>query len=213
VARDVNAPKRTRREKAAATRVRVIEAASVVFAEAGFTGARMGDIAERAGVAVQTVYFVFHTKAELLQACFDHAVLGPDRLPPDAQEFFGEIRGARSGRAALAAFARGNTKILSRVAAIDEVAKAAPHEPDAAAVVARSEKLRRQGYGEVVATLADRFGLRDGVDVESGTDLLLMYGSSGPYLALTRYGWTEQRYLDWLTDTLARELLARPGRR
>jgi AcrR family transcriptional regulator len=211
--RDVNAPKRTRRERAAATRIRVIEAASEVFAESGFTGARMVDIAEQAGVAVQTVYFVFHTKAELLQACFDHAVLGPEQLPPEAQGFFGEIRSARSGRAGLAAFVRGNTEILSRVARIDEVAKAAPHEPDATAVVTRSEKLRRQGYGEVVASLAERFGLRSGVDVESGTDLLLMYGSSATYLSLIRYGWSEQRYIDWLADTLARELLARPGRK
>jgi AcrR family transcriptional regulator len=210
---DVNVPKRTRRERAAATRVRVIEAASEVFAESGFTGARMVDIAERAGVAVQTVYFVFHTKAELLQACFDHAVLGPEQLPPEAQGFFGETRSARSGRAGLAAFVRGNTEILSRVARIDEVAKAAPHEPDATAVVARSEKLRRQGYREVVASLAERFGLRSGVDVESGTDLLLMYGSSATYLSLIRYGWSEQRYVDWLADTLARELLARPGRK
>ena len=32
--------------------------------------ARMTDIAAEAGVAVQTVYFTFHTKAELLQACY-----------------------------------------------------------------------------------------------------------------------------------------------
>ena len=140
----VNPPKLTRREKAAATRERIITAASVVFAEAGYVGARMTDIATRAGVAVQTVYFVFHTKAELLKACFDHAVLGPERLPPPQQPFWTEMAAARSGRAALAAFVRGNTAILARVAAIDEVAKAAPHEPDAAAVVARSERLRRR---------------------------------------------------------------------
>ena len=58
----------TRREKALATRERIVRAAIDVFAEAGFVGARMNDIAARAEVAVQTVYFVFHTKAELLSA-------------------------------------------------------------------------------------------------------------------------------------------------
>lgn len=208
----VNPRKPTRRERAAATRERIVRAATEEFAEAGYVGARMADIAARAGVAVQTVYFTFHTKPELLTACYDHAVLGPERLPPPKQAFWGEMAGGRSGRAAVAAFGRGNTEILSRVAAIDEVARAAPHEPEAAEVVAYHEALRSQGYAEVVAILAERFGLREGVDQETGTDLLLMFGSSATYLALRRYGWTEERFISWLTDTLAKQLLARPGR-
>jgi AcrR family transcriptional regulator len=208
----VKPPKPTRRERAAATRLRIIEAASEVFAGAGYVGARMTDIADRAGVAVQTVYFTFHTKAELLTACFDHAVLGPERLPPSQQTFWSEMTNARSGRAAIAAFVRGNTAILARVAAIDEVAKAAQHEPDAAAVVARSEQLRREGYRDAVAILAERFGLRDAVNVETATDLSLMFGSSATYLTLRRYGWTDDQFMAWSTDTLAKQLLARPGR-
>ena len=209
----VNTPKRTRREQAAATRERMIRAAIEVFTEAGYVGARMSDIAARAGVAVQTVYFTFHTKGELLQACFDHAVLGPDRLPPEEQTFYTELLAARSGRAALNRFVAGNTAILERSAAIKEVAESAGHEPDAAEVVDSSERLRREGLAKIVALLADRFGLRDGLDVGAGTDLLLMLSSSSTYLTLRRYGWSEEAYTDWLTDTLARQLLARPGRR
>ena len=208
----VNRPKLTRREKAAVTRERMIAGASEAFAEAGYGGARMTDIATRAGVAVQTVYFTFHTKAELLKACFDRAVLGPERLPPPQQAFWTEMAAARSGRAAIAAFVRGNTAILARVAAIDEVAKAAPHEPDAAAVVARNEQLRRDGYRDAVTLLAERFGLHDGLDLDRATDLLLLYGSSATYLTLRRYGWSDDCFAAWSTDTLAKQLLARPGR-
>lgn len=208
----VNAPRRTRREQAAATRDRMVLAATAVFAEQGYVGARMVDIAARAGVAVQTVYFTFHTKGELLQACFNHAVLGPDGLPPPRQAFWAEMESARSGRAALAAFVRGNTAILTRAATIDEVAKAASHEPEAAEVVASSERLRREGYGQVAASLAERFGLRAGLGLDEATDLLLMFGSSATYLNLQRYGWSDERFREWLTDTLARTLLARPGR-
>ncbi|WP_327633430.1 TetR/AcrR family transcriptional regulator [Kribbella sp. NBC_00482] len=203
----VKTPKRTRREQAAATRVRMINAAIEVFAEAGYVGTRMTDIAARAGVAVQTVYFVFHTKAELLQACFDHAVLGPDRLPPLQQAFFAEMSAAQSGRAALAAFVRGNTAILTRVAVIKEVAESASHEPDAVAVVERSEELRRDGLGQVVDQIAGRWGLRPGLDAADATDLMLMLSTSGPFLELRRYGWSDTKYADWLTDALARELL------
>jgi AcrR family transcriptional regulator len=208
----VKHPKPTRREQAAATRERIITAAIKTFSDAGYVGARMTDIAANAGVAVQTVYFVFHTKPELLKDCFDYAVLGPERLPPPQQAFWAEMVVARSGRAAIAAFVRGNTEILNRVAVIDEVAKAARHEPDAAEIVTHSETLRRQGYADVVTHLASRFGLREGLDVQSGTDLLLMFGSSGPYLTLRRYGWSEARFVAWSVDTLARQLLARPGR-
>jgi AcrR family transcriptional regulator len=213
VAEAVNPPKRTRREQAAATRERMIRAAIEVFSEAGYMGARMGVIATRAGVAVQTVYFTFHTKAELLQACFEHAVLGPERLPPMEQPFFADLVAARSGRAALAAFVDGNTAILARAAVIKEVAESAPHEPDAAAVVADSERLRREGLGQIVAMIADRWGLRAELNVEDATDLLLMLSSSATYLTMRRYGWSDEKYAAWLTDTLARQLLARPGRR
>jgi AcrR family transcriptional regulator len=213
VPKAVNAAKPSRRERAAATKERMIRAATEVFTEAGYTGARMGDIADRAGVAVQTVYFTFHTKSELLQACFDFAVLGPEQLPPTQQQFFADLLAARSGRAALAAFVRGNTAILARSAAIKEVAESAPHEPDAAAVVAHSERLRREGLAQIVDLLADRFGLQADRAVDDATDLILMLSSSATYLTLQRYGWSEQKYVTWLTDTLATQLLARPGRR
>ncbi len=189
----------------------MLRAAIEVFAEEGYA-ARMADIADRAGVAVQTVYFVFHTKPELLQACFDYAVLGPERLVPPEQPLFRGIATARSGRAALRAFVAGNTEIVERVATTDEVARAALHEPEAVAVVAASERLRRDGYRDLLATIAARFPLRDGLDLEEATDVLLMYGGSATYLALARAGWTRERFEDWLTDTLARTLLARPGR-
>ena len=191
----------------------MLRAAIAVFSEAGYVGARMSDIADRAGVAVQTVYFTFHTKAELLQACFDFAVLGPEQLPPVEQPFYGDFLAARSGRAALGAFVRGNTAILGRSAAIKEVAESAPHEPDAAAVVERSERLRREGMTQIIVLLTDRFGLRAGLTGDDATDLLLMLTSSGTYLTLHRYGWSQEKYVEWLIDTLARQLLAHPGRR
>lgn len=213
MAKPVNAQKLTRREQAAATRERILRAGLAELIARGFVGARMADIAGRAGVAVQTVYFTFHTKGELLQACFDLAVLGPDRLAPEGQPFYADVLAARSGWAALAAFARGNTAINERSAAIKEVAEAATHDPDAAAVVAHSEKLRREGYSKIVEFLAERFDLRAGIDISEATDVMLVLGSGGTYLALRRCGWSDDRMADWLADALADQLLPRPGRR
>jgi AcrR family transcriptional regulator len=188
----------------------MLRAAIEVFAEAGYVGARMADIASRAGVAVQTLYFVFHTKPELLQQCFNYAVLGPDRLIPPEQPSMRGVPEARSGHAALRAFVAGNTAILERVATTDEVARAAIHEPEAAAVVEASQQLRRHGYREILTIIAERFPLRPELGLEEATDVLMMFGNSATYLAMIRSGWSRHRFEEWLADTLARTLLDEP---
>ena len=208
----VKTRKPTRRERAAATRERMVLAGVEVFTAAGYAGARMPDVADRAGVAVQTLYYSFGTKLQLFRACMRWAVQGPGDLPPQLQPFWEDIDRARSGRATLAAFVRGNTEILVRAAELDEVQKAATHEPEAAAMAASSERLRRTTQREVVTKLAERFGLRGGLDLETATDLFVMFCGTEVYLTLKRAGWPQDQYVAWLTDTLARQLLARPGR-
>ena len=66
--------KPTRRDRARATRLRITRAAYDLFCERGYTATTMAEIAESAGVAVQTVYFAFHTKSELLSRTYDFAV-------------------------------------------------------------------------------------------------------------------------------------------
>src|SRR5688572_32815829 len=79
----------TRRDRARATRLRITKAAYTLFCERGYAGTTMADIAEAAGVAVQTVYFTFHTKSELLSRAYDFAVLGEgDPVPPEQQDWY-----------------------------------------------------------------------------------------------------------------------------
>jgi AcrR family transcriptional regulator len=52
-------------------RPRLVEAASVVFAEKGYASTRVADIADRAGVGKGTVYEYFSSKEELLFAVFE----------------------------------------------------------------------------------------------------------------------------------------------
>src|SRR6516225_6294752 len=135
MAEEVKGPARppSRRERARATRLRIIRAAHRLFVERGYAGTRMADVAEEAGVAVQSVYFTFHTKVELLQACYELAVLGEDDpRPPPAQPWYAAMLEAADGPAALRRFAEGNSAIAARVALLDDVVRSAAHEPDAA---------------------------------------------------------------------------------
>jgi AcrR family transcriptional regulator len=175
----------------------------------------MADVAEAADVAVQTVYFRFHTKAELLQACYERAVLGEqDPAPPMEQPWFHRFLAATSGRAAVRAFAEGNTTIVARVGQLDDIVRSAIHESDAVEVRTNTEALRRDGYRRIVDNLKDRFGLRPGLEPERATDLLLTYGGAAVWRSLVvDYGWTNDEFAEWLTDTLCSQLLPPPRRR
>jgi AcrR family transcriptional regulator len=56
-----------RREQAAETRRRIIAAANDLFVGQGYGQTTVKQVAERAGVAVETVYAAFRTKAALLR--------------------------------------------------------------------------------------------------------------------------------------------------
>lgn len=61
------------------TRLEILRAADETFAAHGYQGTTMAAIAERSGVAVQTVYFYFHNKPRLLAELIGQAVMGFDR--------------------------------------------------------------------------------------------------------------------------------------
>jgi AcrR family transcriptional regulator len=210
---DVSSNRPSRRDRARATRLRMIRAAQRVFIASGYAGARMIDIAAEAGVAVQTVYFTFHTKAELLQACYELAVLGEDDpRPPPGQPWYAAMLEAGDGPSAIRWFAEGFSAIAARVAVLDDVVRSAAHEPDAVQVRARNEELRREGYARIVAHLAGRFGLRPGLDPVGAVDILLTLGGPATYRALVvDYGWPHDRFVDWLAATLGQQLLVPDG--
>src|SRR2546430_16865587 len=74
-----------RQAQAAATRLRIIDAAHAEFEARGYEGTRIEDVAARAGVAVPTVYKTFTNKRNLLTAAVTTAMTGGPHGPPDRQ--------------------------------------------------------------------------------------------------------------------------------
>ena len=105
-----------RAARARATRRRIAEAALVRFSAHGYAATTMEAIASDAGVAVQTVYFVFHTKAELLIAALTVAGGGPDE-PEEvtAREWLANVAEAPSGPRRLALIIEHGNEIYRRV--------------------------------------------------------------------------------------------------
>ncbi|MEX2272126.1 MAG: TetR/AcrR family transcriptional regulator [Vicinamibacterales bacterium] len=55
-------------------RTAILEAATAIFAERGFFGAQVADIARGAGIAAGTVYLYFRSKDEILTSIFDRTM-------------------------------------------------------------------------------------------------------------------------------------------
>jgi AcrR family transcriptional regulator len=69
--------------KALATRARLVALATEVFANEGYTGASIRDIAERSGVTTGAIYSTFRGKAELLVEAVDAAITEALETLPD----------------------------------------------------------------------------------------------------------------------------------
>jgi AcrR family transcriptional regulator len=66
-----------------ATRDRLLDATVAVFSEKGYEGARVGDIARRAGLTTGAIYAQFKNKADLLREAIERSSAeGMDRLMP-----------------------------------------------------------------------------------------------------------------------------------
>jgi len=200
----------SRRDRARQTRLKIIRSAHEEFLERGYHGATMAAIARRAGVATQTVYFVFHTKAELISAAIDRAVLGEDDpTDPELTDWWVAMLGARTGAEALQHFVRGAGPLYARAAGISEVLRAAARtDPDVHAIWRHHDQLQVEAFRRVIEAVIAKGSLRSGLNPVAATDILLtVYGDSSYLLLTTERGWTHDQAIDWACQTLPALLL------
>ena len=127
-----------RQQQAVNTRAEVLDAALLLFADRGWAGTGMRDVAREAGVSVETVYANFRSKSDLLMAAIAVGVVG-DAEPvalADRPEFLAIGRGGRQARARAAAHLV--TEILQRNGSMIRVLReAAASDPEAARLLRR----------------------------------------------------------------------------
>jgi len=153
----------------------MLDAAIACFTTAGYAGTTMAAIAEQAGVAVQTLYFTFHTKAQLLQETLDRAVLGDGApVPPPQTSWYKAMQEQDAVRPALEHLVGGVTQIMKRVAPLRPVFDAAAAEPGVAELWANVERLRLEGYRAIVELLATKQPLAADHTRDSATDVLFV---------------------------------------
>jgi AcrR family transcriptional regulator len=202
----------SRRQRAKATHWRIVKAAYKLFCGQGYAGTTMAQIAEAAGVAVQTVYFTFHTKSALLSRAYDFAVMGEDEpLAPEQQSWFAATATEPNLRLALRHMVTGVGEITRRVTPLYLAARvAADGDSDTARVMAFHERGRAEGYREVLKLLRAKAQLRKGLSPERATDLLLLFVGMDVYHVLVGdHAWSHEEWVDWTVATLADQIFAR----
>ncbi|HEX5812695.1 MAG TPA: TetR/AcrR family transcriptional regulator [Pseudonocardia sp.] len=203
-----------RTEQTALTRRRILDVAGRLFLERGYLGTTLGAVAETADVSVQTVYNVVGGKAVLLKAVYDVMLAGDDEpIPVSERPEFRAVLDAPTGPECLARYATLGRLLGERTFPLVGVlfAQAAAGDADLAAFVATIEGERATGTRSVAALVARRFGLRDGLDVDSAADVL--WALTAPDLAdrlVVRRGWGWDRFERWLGATMADALIG-PG--
>ena len=200
-----------RRARARATQWRIVKAAFGLFCERGYSGTTMAHIAEAAGVAVQTVYFTFHTKAAVLSRAYDFAVAGEgEPTVPSEQPWYREMVAADDVVESLGQLVAGVGEITRRLTPLYVVASgAAASDPEVAEVVDRHERWRVEGYRAMVEVLRAKSALRPGLTPERANDLLLLYAGMDVYHALVEVaGWPHDEWAAWTRATLADQLFA-----
>lgn len=201
-----------RREQALQTRGAILDAAQELFADRGYTATAMPAIADRAGVAVKTVYLAFGTKAGVLHALWDVRLGGDDQpIPVVDRPWYRQLLQADDPQRLVRTVARQSRQTKDRAGDVMRIVRhAAFADPAIDDLWQRIETEFRTVLHGCAQRLDELGALAIGVDVTAATDILWMLNHPDTwYLLVQRCGWTADRYEQWVGDTLLAQLLAR----
>jgi len=195
---------------AGATRLAIIDAATLLFLERGYGAVSIDDVAAAAEVARATVFNAVGGKAALLRTAYDVAVVGDDEpIPLPERPWARPVREAPDGPTMLDRFAHMVTEGHGRVAGIYEVLRGAATAHDD--VRAHWDEIcagRRTGAENVVKMLAAHGPVRRGLTRATAADVVQLLMDPGHHTHfVTRRGWSPRAFERWLADALRHQLL------
>jgi AcrR family transcriptional regulator len=206
----MSAVKNKRGDRAGETRRRILDAAGALFVEQGYGATKLQEIADRAGVAVQTVYFTFRNKPTVLKELVDVVIAGDDEpVATMDRPWFTAVADATTATSALASLVNGTRATLERVAVITEMLRAAAAtDPEIRNLWPEQRDPRYTVISTAVESVMKKPGARSGIPAGEATDIVYALLSPELFLVLTRdRGWPPARWERWAYDTLASQLV------
>ncbi len=168
----------------------------------------MRDVAREAGVAVETVYANFGSKADLLRAALDVAIVGDNVPRPLAERPEFQALAASDIQQRAAAAASLVCDINVRAHGLEcALLEAAAGDPSLAERLSANDETRRLSVAagiEAVAGRPARDVERDGIWAVTSPEVY--------HLLVLRSAWPLDRYRSWLADTILRLLERQPDK-
>jgi AcrR family transcriptional regulator len=198
-----------RREAAARTRQGILAAALELFTERGYTATSVAAIAERADVALDTIYASVGRKPQLARLLIETAISGSTHaVPPAERDYVRAIQAAPDAQAKIEIYASAMRLIAARLAPVlGMIQQAAGAAPELAALWREISERRAVNMRRFAADLAAVAALR--VDPGEAADIIWATNAPELYqLLVGQRGWTPERYERFLADTWCRLLLA-----
>mgnify|MGYP003701315717 FL=1 len=192
-----------RQQQAEETRRRIIAAARRLFAQRGYTSTSIEAVADDVGVAVRTVYAAFGNKIAILGAICDEWLRDANVITlvsaaVDAHE-------PNQVLALLAQAARQQWESGGDI--LDMTEAAAAVDSEIATLLRGWAGEREMGMGAAVKRISRH--LKPGLGLRRANAVVRALTAPGVYLSLVSdSGWTPQQYQDWLSASLAGQLLA-----
>lgn len=191
-----------------ATRRRIVTAAAELFVSGGYGSTTLEQIADRAGVAVQTVYFHFGNKRTVLKEAVDVAAVGDDE--PVAlleRPWWEQVRAETDPRRVITRYLVESRAIYERIGPIMAVVRdAAVTDPAMAEQWRTNEGQRAVAFRQLAELLDERGALR--LPLDEAVDVLCALLGPELYQVLTaRRGWTPARWEEWTSAAVAHALL------
>jgi AcrR family transcriptional regulator len=199
-----------REQMALLTRADILGAARRLFAQRGYAATSINDIAEEAGVAIQTIYARLGSKRGMLLALIDlideEAGVGP---------LADQVTSAATPLAALRAGVHLTRSFQERCGDIIEALfTAAGAEPELAEAVAEGQRRHREGARLMIGRIQELGGLRSDVAPEQAQALFALSTNHEAWRELIHgYELDWEPAEDWLVAALSRALLARQRRK
>lgn len=199
-----------RREQAARTRQRILDAAAELFEAHGYGRTTVRQIAETAGVAADTIYATFGTKARVLTALIDIRLAPAGETSVLDRPEAVAMRDEPDQRRQVQLFAQDIAAVSARVRPVFEILRtAAAVESEMADIYAEMEDHRARNMRRAAEWLEVHGSLR--VSVERAAEILWVLASPDVARLLCDHrGWSDEDYAGWLADTLVRTVLNDP---
>jgi AcrR family transcriptional regulator len=199
---------RLREQREALTRQTILNAARELFAERGYAATPIRELARRAGVAPQTIYATYGSKAGVLAGL-------PDLIDQQAGvlELFEARLDTTDPVELVGLIARITRQIRERCGDVLKVWRSgAAVEPDIAATQREGHRRRRLGVLAILERVHAQGALADHLTLTRAADLAVALMTDDVCDALVdEAGWSYDEYEEWLAATLAAQLLRGPA--